>query len=118
MLFQLGDFKLASGAESKWKIDCDSFYFDDWEALAYIASINIPSFGKVEGVPRGGIPFAKSLEKYIDPTSDILLIAEDVVTTGGSMERFRNGRDAIGVAVFSRYSVCPNWIFPLFKKNF
>ncbi len=76
-----------------------------------MASEILPDFGDVEGVPRGGINFAHALRKYA--TTGPLLIAEDVVTTGGSMERFRNGRDATGVAIFSRGSH-PDWVKPLF----
>jgi hypothetical protein len=88
----------------------------------------LPAFGEVLGVPRGGLPFAEALAShsracscsYIHPPHDWclgsplpLLIAEDVVTTGGSMERFRAGRDAIGVCVFARGKV-PAWVTPLF----
>lgn len=111
-LFQLGDFTLASGASSKWKIECDAITPEEWDALALMASEILPPFGSVEGVLRGGIPFANALRKYV--TEGPLLIAEDVVTTGGSMERFREGwGDVIGVAVFSR-GHHPEWVTPLF----
>lgn len=110
-LFQLGNFTLASGAKSSWKIECDSISPSEWAALAKMASEILPPFGAVEGVPRGGVPFADALRQYA--TEGPLLIAEDVVTTGGSMERYRDGREAIGVAVFSRGNH-PNWVKPLF----
>lgn len=110
-MFQLGEFTLASGQQSKWKIECDSLTSENWEALALMASQILPAFGSVEGVPRGGIPFADALRKYA--TSGPLLIAEDVVTTGGSMERYRNGRPARGIAVFSRGNH-PDWVTPIF----
>lgn len=47
---------------------------------------------------------------------DSLLIAEDVVTTGASIERHRAGRDALGVAIFAR-GACPDWVFPLFTMG-
>ncbi len=133
-LFQAGDFVLASGARSSWKIECDALTRDDWEALAAIAAERLPPFGAVEGVPRGGLLFAEALRKYsrscsvsyphpahdwCDGTPLPILIAEDVVTTGGSMERFRaklnlSGQSVVGVAAFAR-GTCPEWVIPLFR---
>jgi orotate phosphoribosyltransferase len=120
-LFRYGNFTLASGATSSWKIDCDALTPEDWDALAAMAASILPPFGYVEGVPTGGIPFAKALGKYVNPDSLTLLIAEDVLTTGGSMERFRNGLiegtcdpPTIGIVVFAR-GRCPNWVTPLFQ---
>ena len=130
-LFQLGNFTLRSGIKSNWKIECDSLTKEDWEAIALMAVEILPKFGVVEGVPRGGITFANALRKYSKscscsykhPAHDWcegnplpLLICEDVITTGGSMERFRNGREAIGVALFCR-GKCPNWVTPLFRMT-
>jgi orotate phosphoribosyltransferase len=113
-LFQLGDFTLHSGAKSKWKIECDALTSADWEALAQIASEILPPFGYVEGVPCGGIPFAIALRKHITPDSITLLIAEDVTTTGASLNRYRDGRAmTVGVVAFCR-GVCPEWVTPLF----
>lgn len=113
-LFRLGDYTLASGRRSAWKIDCDGLDDDDWAALARMVAemLKDTPFSAVEGVPRGGLPFARALERYRS-TSGGLLIAEDVVTTGGSMERHRGGREAQGVVVFSRGGA-PAWVRPLF----
>ncbi len=114
-LFQFGDFQLASGDVSLFKIDCDALTPKDWEALAFMASRSLQPFGNVVGVPRGGLPFADALRKYVTEGSQLLLIAEDVVTTGGSIIRFRNNRvDVIGVCVFARGD-CPTWVTPLFR---
>lgn len=110
-LFQLGDFTLHSGARSRWKIEADALTEADWQALAYMAAERLPAFGSVEGVPRGGIPFAKALRQYA--MEGPLLIAEDVTTTGASMERVRADREAIGVVVFARGPVLA-WVTPLF----
>lgn len=83
----------------------------DWECLAWLLKEKLPAFGAVEGVPRGGLKLAAELRKYA--TSGPLLIVDDVLPSGGSMERHRNGRDAIGAVVFARKSV-PSWIVPLF----
>lgn len=113
-LFQLGKFKLASGAEAEWKIECDALTPEDWAALAKMAMEFLPPFGSVEGVPRGGIAFADALRPYA--TTGPLLIAEDVMTTGGSLERFRNNRNATGVTVFARgrRDNHPEWVYPIF----
>jgi len=128
-LFRLGEFKLASGAVATWKIDCDALTGDDWHALAAMAAEALPPFGVVESVPRGGDRFADALREYSraccvsyqHPAHDWcrgqplpLLIVEDVVTTGGSMERIRADRLAVGVCVFAR-GPCPWWVTPLFQ---
>lgn len=114
-LFQLGDFVLSSGTQSNWKIECEALTTDDWKALAAMAAEVLPPFRWVEGVPRGGLPFAAELAHYARADSMTLLIAEDVVTTGGSMERHRNGRSlCVGICVFARGPV-PEWVTPLFQ---
>ncbi len=124
-LFQAGDFTLASGAAAKWKIECDVLTPADWEGLATIAAEILPPFSAVSGVPRGGLPFARALHKFTVLGADTLLIAEDVVTTGGSVERYlRQVRNdplietptrIIGVCVFARGPSCPAWVTPLFR---
>lgn len=128
-MFLAGEFVLRSGRLSRWKIECDALTPDDWAGLAAIAAEILPPFGVVEGVPRGGVPFADALRQYSrgcsasysHPPHDWclgeplpLLIAEDVCTTGESMERFRGGRTAIGVCAFSR-GAHPDWVIPLFR---
>jgi orotate phosphoribosyltransferase-like protein len=45
-----------------------------------------------------------------------VLIVDDVLTTGESMMRQRQGRDALGVVVYDRSVVgCSNWIIPIFR---
>ena len=111
-LFQKVNFISHSGLRLKWKIECDALTDAEWEGLACIASEFLPTFGAVEGVPRGGLKFAQALMPYI--TSGPLLIVDDVFTTGKSMEDHRQGRDAIGCVAFSR-GKCPEWITPLFQ---
>ena len=128
-LFQLGDFTLRSGAKSRWKIECDALTPADWEGLAAMAVEILPPFSGVSGVPRGGIPFADALSRYIISASPHpVLIAEDVCTTGGSMERWKKTLEEelvpkryqvryIGVAVFARNPTWPKWVTPLFCFN-
>ena len=73
-------------------------------------------FGCVEGVPRGGVRLATALERYIT-VGDDLLIVDDVLTTGLSMERHRDGREAFGIVVFAR-GLCPNWISSIWNLGF
>ena len=114
-LFVNGEFTLHSGEASRWKIDCDALTSQDWRTLALIASTILPPFRAVEGVPRGGLPFAEALRKHAQPNNPEawLLIADDVGTTGASMEEQRAGREAYGVVAFARGSLAP-WIKPLF----
>lgn len=113
-LYQLGPFTLPSGRTTHFKIECDVLTAEDWQALARLAVELLPPFGRVEGVPRGGIPFAEALSDYITPTSKMLLIADDVWVSGISMERHRAERRAIGVVVYTRsLPKMPDWVTPL-----
>lgn len=88
-LFASGSFVLASGGTSSFKIECDSLTGEDWRSLAAMAVERLPGFKRVEGVPRGGLPFAAALGDYVDPDGELdVLIADDVWTTGGSVEEY------------------------------
>lgn len=116
-LFQRGDFTLASGQESQFKIDCDALDQDDIDSLAWlINSMFNAGFGHVEGVPTGGLRLAEALERYCRPEITArLLIVDDVWTTGGSMRKQRAGRyRSIGAVLFARHPV-DSWVFPLFR---
>lgn len=111
-LFRLGDFLLSSGRRSCLKIDCDALTRDDWNALALIAASILPPFSSVEGVPTGGLAFADALRVHYRH-GGVLLLADDVLTSGCSMIRQRGDREAIGVVAFAR-GPCPSWVTPLF----
>jgi hypothetical protein len=111
-LFKAVSFTSHAGIPLAWKIECDALTSEDWAGLACIASELLPPFGIVEGVPRGGIPFADALRPYV--TQGPLLIVDDVCTTGLSMTVARNGRPAIGVVAFARGD-CPDWVTALFS---
>src|SRR5262245_411731 len=110
-LFELGEFILSSGQKSNFKINCDALSFQDWRTLAWLLVKRLPKFGEVEGVPRGGIPLANALKPFRSP-SKTLLIVDDVLTTGNSMEKLRAGREAIGAVIFARNEPA-RWIIPL-----
>jgi orotate phosphoribosyltransferase len=116
-LFQLGDFTLHSGNRTPVKFDCDALTDDDLVTVAFmIARLQPLPFGTVEGVPTGGLRLAKALEEYCTPGAG-LLIVDDVLSTGDSMEQFRAGREALGAVIFSRTDLIPLWITPLFKVS-
>lgn len=114
-LFQFGNFHLSSGDVSNFKIDCDALTDRDIETVAIMLKERLPNFGSVEGVPSGGLRLAKVMEHYI--TEGPLLIVDDVLTTGRSIERLRNGRTAIGAVIFSRKMVYVSWITSLFQMT-
>jgi orotate phosphoribosyltransferase len=88
-IFQRGNFTLASGAKSSWKIECDALTAADWDGLAVMLVAFLPGpFGRVIGVPRGGVPFADALGEYATGDDLPILVVDDVWTTGGSMSRF------------------------------
>lgn len=111
-LFKKGSFKLHSGAPSSFLIDCDALTASDLEALALFARERIPPFGRVEGVPQGGLRFAIAMAEHA--TEGPLLIVDDVLTSGGSMEEHRAGREANGLVIFAR-GPCPGWVDAIFQ---
>lgn len=125
-LFQAGEFTLNSGRQSGYKIECDALGKPDWAGIAAAIMeeklIDVP-FSTVVGVPRGGVPLAKALEQYTTPDVNALLICEDIVTTGGSIERFRREHvlasqwDAIRGVCFIARGKCPDWIVPLLQMR-
>jgi len=122
-LFQKQLVKLSSGTESDFKIECDALTDEDIECCAYLISKKV-KFKKVYGVPRGGYRLQKALEKYTTSNRELpILIVDDVLTTGKSMESFLNNSDwyyeellvpPIGFVIFAREK-CPNWIQTLFQ---
>lgn len=113
-LFEIGPFKLPSGITTNFKIECDVLTGEDWAALARLAVEVLPPFGKVEGVPRGGLAFAEALKPYV--THGRLLIADDVWVSGLSMERWRAGCDAMGIVAFARGPLLP-WVTALLMMS-
>jgi orotate phosphoribosyltransferase len=119
-LLQLGDFTLNSGAKSPFKIECDAFTDEDWKTLADLIRQMVGDFSSVEGVPRGGLRLAKELEPYAVSLSNYHLLVDDVLTTGGSMEKAASQVHLIhqklvkGTVVFAR-GQCPHWIRAVFQ---
>jgi hypothetical protein len=109
--------KLHSGGVSDYKIECDALTTSDWYALAHIIKARLPGFRSVEGVPRGGLQLQEFLVPFATGDElDPLLIVDDVLTSGRSMEDHRAGRCAIGAVVFAR-GPAPEWVYALFTLN-
>ena len=125
-LFQAIDFTSHAGKALNWKIECDALSTQEWDCLAQMIYEYEPrNFGEVVGIPRGGLPLARALEGYATGNDDDpILIVDDVLTTGGSMntfqmDYFRNRdprRGYIGWVVFSRAPLehANGWINALF----
>lgn len=114
-LLVLAEVRLASKVSSYFKIECDALEDSDWACAAEMLARRVKPFSTVEGVPNGGLKFAAALESYCVPGHG-LLIVDDVVTTGGSMEKYRDHRPAIGGTLFSR-GFHPGWVVPLFTLS-
>ena len=121
MMFEWRTFVSHSGKALDWKIDCDALTAADWDCLARLVASRLV-FGQVVGIPRGGIPFAKALEPFVTPGSETVLIVDDVMTTGQSMENERlkyQDRPVQGVVLFNRsWQRNKAWILPVFNITF
>lgn len=114
-LFNKQSVKLNSGIISDFKIDCDALTDEDIKCIAYMIS-KMCKFSGVTGVPTGGLRLAAHLVPYIAPDYKLpILICDDVLTTGASMEKLKS-QNTIGVVIFAR-GKCPAWVTPLFKLN-
>ena len=91
-LFKVEEFTSHAGKQLPFKIECDAFTEEDWEAIAQIIlHYEREPFCRAEGIPRGGLPLAKALNKY--GTGDEyhkVLICDDVWTTGSSFKEYIN----------------------------
>jgi hypothetical protein len=106
-LFQLGSFRLSSGDESSFRINAHRLTSNDWETLAHLAVPLVPPFGRVIGVPTGGVPFADALRPYA--THGPVLVVDDVLTTGASIRKAaQDHEDPILLVAFSRASSHPD----------
>jgi hypothetical protein len=101
------DFISHSGIPLTFKIECDTLTDDEIELFAEIIDENV-KFKEVYGIPRGGERLAKALEKYKDKESQTLLIVDDVITSGKSLQEAREKKLDEGwcfietFAIFSR----------------
>lgn len=114
-LFNTGFFRLHSGLHTDFKIDCDALTDEDISTIALQLVRRLPIYGRVEGVPQGGLRLAAEMRKYEVMYRDTILIVDDVFTTGGSMDKQRDFRTGvIGAVIFARADT-PAWVTPLFR---
>ncbi len=106
-LFVRANFVSHSGLPMNWKIECDALTDADIDTLAFVIAGEI-AFSDVVGVPSGGMRLAVALQQYA--TEGPVLIVDDVLTTGRSMEETRERfPGAVGAVLFARGHV-PDWI--------
>ena len=108
-LFQRIDFTSHSGLDLTWKIEMDALTRDEWECIAHMINELSPPFKEAIGIPRGGVKLGKLLNLHgTGKREDPICIVDDVLTTGGSMNEFkqkrhwRNPSKYIGWVVFAR----------------
>jgi hypoxanthine phosphoribosyltransferase len=98
--------------------------WNDENNIAQLISNVIPPFNNVVGIPKGGTRLASLLSKYTNGSSNRILIVDDVLTTGNSMETKKkeiestidDGKEVIGVVMFAR-NECPDWVIPIFTLD-
>lgn len=115
-LLLLESFISHSGKKLDFKIECDFLTDDDLKVFVYII-LKKYNFSKVVGIPRGGIRLSNMLKQHQNSESKNILIVDDVLTTGGSMEKMKSkfvNKNIKGVVIFSRGET-PDWIDPIFQ---
>ena len=110
-LFQEVDFTGHSGDQLHWKIECDALSDSDWKCLArMISEVEKRPFQAAIGIPRGGVKLGTFLNHYgTGNPKDPYLICDDVLTTGGSMNEYKD-------KYFSKYD-CFGWVIWNRRKN-
>ncbi|MPZ50698.1 MAG: hypothetical protein GEU75_15605 [Dehalococcoidia bacterium] len=93
-----------------WRLSTGGLTDADVANLARLAASRAGSFGRVEGVPPHGLRFADAIRRYA--TRGPLLIVDDVLLTGETIEAQREDREAIGVVIFA-LGPCPAWVRPV-----
>jgi orotate phosphoribosyltransferase len=121
-LFECGDFTLASGKKSDFKIHIEGLGNVNVEALAEKIAKSF-QFRLAVGVPKGGSYFAHCLNMRATKGAKVVLLVDDVYTTGGSIcdlrqtLHFSKDVDVYGVVIFARNAVNEEngkWIRALF----
>lgn len=109
-------FTLHSGGSSKFKLEADVLTRPAVEAAAQWLLPTLGAFGSVEFVPSqsNDVPqwLADAFLPHVVEGSRTVLICDDVLTTGASMEAKRAHRLGVGAVVFAR-GPAPHWIHAL-----
>lgn len=119
-LFIEEDFTGHSGEQLHWKIEMDALDDAEWKCIArMILEYETRPFQAAIGIPRGGLTLSSYLNEYSTQNpEDPYLIVDDVLTTGGSMEEFKEehfkDKKVVGWVVFSRNRPS-DWVNVLFQ---
>lgn len=116
-LFKFGAFTSHSGVHLSDKINCDALTLEDWDTLAAWVACRI-NFRQVVSIPTGGDKFAAALDKH-RKSNGCILIVDDVLTTGKSMEKMLRQYpygEVRGAVVFARGPV-PSWVIARFVEH-
>jgi len=122
-LFQKIEFTSHAGLDLKWKIEMDALSHGEWECITQMIMELSPPFREAIGIPRGGSVLGKLLNQHgTGKEEDPICIVDDVLTTGMSMNTYREEMDierwqkscALGWVVFARVRP-PKWIKALFQ---
>ena len=119
-LFIEEDFTGHSCGQLHWKIEMDALDGAEWKCIArMIMEHETRPFQAAIGIPRGGLTLSTYLNEYSTQNpEDPYLIVDDVLTTGGSMDEFKEehfkDKKVVGWVVFARRKPA-DWINALFQ---
>ncbi len=121
-LFVAGAFQSHSGLNLPYEIRCSALSDEMVEQFARQIIASCAPFDLVVGIPTGGLRLARTMNQLADPRGGDwvihkVLIVDDVLTTGMSMESEKakwvgRAKEVKGAVIFAR-GICPNWITPL-----
>lgn len=115
-LFQYGDFVLASGQQSRFKIECDYLLPSDIDFAAWAIRRIVGPFSSVEGVPQGGLRLADALCCYQCKEGPHLVV-DDVWTTGGSILKVMESHPRCKAAVIFARGPLSHGVKAVFQLN-
>lgn len=122
-LFQAGEFVAHSGATLPFKIECDALSDAEIDLFADLMVNLRPGmkYSRIIGIPRGGLRLADAVRRRYggrDPMGPVLIV-DDVLTTGRSMDEAAKAESApfaVGSVIFAR-GPCPFWVRSIFALN-
>lgn len=124
----------------EWDIDTNSLSEDDLKSAAFMLQAHLFPYAEVYSASDSSDAFAAALRIYADKRANSILIAQDVLRTGKSIQNKRvelvesllrddkqmKGLDrnqethllkVQGAVLFCRGQVLPRWVSPLFYIN-
>jgi hypothetical protein len=113
-----------SGVRLPFKIECDAYTDADLAAFAAVAAARIKFRHVIAAGSGAGARFAEALRRYERTDATIVLIADDVLTTGNSLEKAASMEqdcgtdhwDIRGLVLYdrSREGQRPDWVSAFF----